>query len=517
MKKIFFFIIKSLIFLFILAIVVNSVNLSLRKKYWYRDLTPTTISFHGFYQMEFNTVDVLFLGSSHAACGFNPQDLYDYSGIKSYNLASNGQPLWLSYYWLKEALNYQSPKVVVLDGYCFFGGEGQDESICRMALDDMRWGEAKKEAIDTVCGYDKSQSWLSYLLTNIRFHARWEEEIGETDFLWGDIYKTSKLKGFNLFRDVYKYTTNYVEYTPLEITDSPKEPFQVEAKKYLDKIVNLCKENNIKLILVKTPAPSETLERHNAIADYADRNQLKFYDFNENQIFEEIKFDYADDMNDSSNSGPGSAHANPSGARKITRYLGDVLQREYGIEGSIDWQWESTREFNEGIWKDFLLHNETDISEYLTMLQDERYTIFMVAKGTEVIPRDEKLQNQLRQLGLEKVGWYDASSQSYIAVIESGKMITEIWSGDPIEKTGSFQRGKAIYKVMSEGSGYDCSIQIHNFGEVSQQKYGLNIVVYNNELKTVIDSVCFDVNKEDDIITRKIYSFMGNYEIIVTK
>jgi hypothetical protein len=103
-------------------------------------------------------VDVLFLGSSQTAAGFNPQNLYDSFGIRSYNLGSNHQSLWASYYWLREALGRQSPKVVVLDCYELFLDNRKDEGDARLALDDMRWGKVKKEAVDTVCGFDESQS-----------------------------------------------------------------------------------------------------------------------------------------------------------------------------------------------------------------------------------------------------------------------------------------------------------------------------------------------------------------------
>lgn len=66
--------------------------------------------------------------------------------------------MWASYYWLREVLGRQSPKVVVLDCYELFLDNRKDEGDARLALDDMRWGKVKKEAVDTVCGFDESQS-----------------------------------------------------------------------------------------------------------------------------------------------------------------------------------------------------------------------------------------------------------------------------------------------------------------------------------------------------------------------
>ena len=149
---------RGFLFLCILVIMVYGINRTLTPKYRYSCANPLTETYRGFYRMKKDTVDVLFLGSSQTAAGFNPQNLYDSFGIRSYNLGSNHQSLWASYYWLREALGRQSPKVVVLDCYELFLDNRKDEGDARLALDDMRWGTVQKEAVDTVCGFDESQS-----------------------------------------------------------------------------------------------------------------------------------------------------------------------------------------------------------------------------------------------------------------------------------------------------------------------------------------------------------------------
>lgn len=50
-----------------------------------------------------------------------------------------------------------------------------------------------------------------------------------------------------------------------------------------------------------------------------------------------------------------------------------------------------------------------------------------------------------------------------------------------------------MYRIVSAGAqcGNDCSIQL-NGREQAKRRRGLNIVVYNQELGSVVDSVCFD-------------------------
>lgn len=485
------FVLKAAVFLCLLAGVVYGVNRTLTPKYRYSSINPLTETYRGFYRMEPDTVDIVFLGSSQVASGFCPQDLYNGFGLKSYNLGSNHQSLWASYYWLKEALQYQRLQVAVLDCYELFRDCKKDEGGTRLAFDDMRWGKVKREAVKTVCQLNGDLSAESYLFTNIRFHTRWTD-LGETDFTWGEFAAVPELKGFWLYRE----KCGYQDYVPLDVQaagqDLEKASFQEEAKLYLDRIVELCRENGVELILVKTPTLAETLERHLAIREYAEEKGLKFYDFNEKELYEEIGFHYGEDMNDSSTSGDCNAHANPSGARKMTYYLGNELVHRCRIDPKADWQWEVTREFGEGIWKDFQLHNETDLRKYLSMADDPRYVVLLAVRDEASASMDEGLQKQLKTMGLA-ADWKDGYRKSYYAVLESRHVAKEKMAGEKLEQKGSFRNGRVVYQIISAGAecGNDCSIQI-NGREQAKRKRGLNFVIYSLELGSVVDSVCFD-------------------------
>ena len=63
-------------------------------------------------------VDVLFLGSSHVFETYNTSVLWDEYGIASYVLGGSVQPMWNTYFYMKEALKTQTPELIVLDAYC---------------------------------------------------------------------------------------------------------------------------------------------------------------------------------------------------------------------------------------------------------------------------------------------------------------------------------------------------------------------------------------------------------------
>ena len=100
------FALKSMIFVLLLSIILGITTYILIPKFYYNNDWPTSSTFLGFYELEENTVDVVFLGSSHSVSGFSPQYLYNEYGIRSYNLSCEQQNLITSYYWLKECLKY---------------------------------------------------------------------------------------------------------------------------------------------------------------------------------------------------------------------------------------------------------------------------------------------------------------------------------------------------------------------------------------------------------------------------
>ena len=100
-------IVKSIAFLLILSNVLLATNRVLMpKSIIANNRWPTTSTYHQFYNMKHDSVDVLFLGSSVTVNAFSPQEIYNHFGIRSYNLGSEQQSIFLSYFWLKEALRF---------------------------------------------------------------------------------------------------------------------------------------------------------------------------------------------------------------------------------------------------------------------------------------------------------------------------------------------------------------------------------------------------------------------------
>lgn len=487
---------KCALFLCILGICVNLAYQIMVPKYFYEEDWATSAAFTGFYEMEKNTIDVLFMGSSYAASAFIPQKLYNDYGITGYNLGCEQQNLITTYYWLREALRYQQPKAVVLECRFLFevGGDklyNISETHTRKAFDYMRWSPVKLEAVKTICEADGRQSLSGYFFPNVRYHERWKE-LSKSDFLFWDLKKHCELKGFTPLAAYGEWEG----YEPFTVgTTSEETDMMPLMREYFEKLTALCEQEGICLILTDIPSMAGSEEKYNTVQKYADEHGLAYYNFNEKGLYEEINYSLPTDSYD-------AGHANLWGAEKLTDYIGAALKEQCRIAGRADGQWESTKGYFEGVRKDCELTHITDIDEYLEKLRDDRYTVFFAVKGDGGHYLKDTTVEKMRALGLN-ANIQGLHGSSYLAILSEGNIEEQTGYETGLHLEGSIKGGLIPYEITSAGDAYgsECSIMIEG-QEKAQRKWGLNIVVYRNDTMKVIDSVCFEISEEQDKVTR---------------
>ena len=102
-----------------------------------------------FYALEDNKVDMVFIGSSHAYCTFDPENFDSVFGTLSWQLGTPLQNYDTSYFVLKEVYKTQRPKVVVLELYWDVMDDEFDMQQADSFLEAVDDG-VKAEYIDTV-------------------------------------------------------------------------------------------------------------------------------------------------------------------------------------------------------------------------------------------------------------------------------------------------------------------------------------------------------------------------------
>lgn len=269
-----------------------------------------------YYEEEKNH-DVIFIGDCEVYENFSPQVLWDEYGINSYIRGSAQQLIWQTYYLLEDTLRYEKPKVVVFNVLAMKYNEPQKEAYNRMTLDGMRWSGSKVRSI--FASMTEDEEFIEYLFPILRYHARWKD-IGTEDFAYLFDRDTVSFNGYYMRVDV-KPAENVPEGRVLGDYD-----FGENARQYLDKMTELCEKNDIQLVLIKAPSlyPYWYDEWEEQIEDYAEEHGLLYINFLE--LTDEAGIDFSTDTYDA------GLHMNLSGAEKLSRYFGRILQEECGIE-----------------------------------------------------------------------------------------------------------------------------------------------------------------------------------------
>ena len=486
MKKTVAGVIRSVIFIALLVVSLWWINKCLEPKYSLQNSDwPTTSTVHQFYSMEKDSVDVLFLGSSVMVNSMSPQEIYNTYGIRSYNLGSEQQSIFLSYYWFKEALRFQTPKAVVVDLRFLFEVHPQEpintrETLTRKAIDPMQWSEVKRDAVKDICRIDPAQSEMSYYLTNIRYHGRW------TDLTMADFndeeYVHSELKGYSPLSEYGGKSYTTFDFKG-EITEKREmHPVMLE---YMDRMVDTCKEKGIKLILISLPGSPMGEATHNACTAYAEEKGLDYYNMCTTELYNEIGAELPRENTVS--------HSNLWGSIKLSDYMGRLLSEKYEVPSVKDEQYEATKAYYEQIKIDCELPHVTDINTYLDMLisEKDRYTIFVVSTKDAAAGLTDEVKTKLSALGLKtELQRYT----SYAALIDPQQGVIE--ASDPkkaVNLSGTFRDQSSFYSLTGSGhyAGSTSSVVVDGT-EYSKSATGLTFVVYENDRMKVLDAVSFN-------------------------
>lgn len=273
--------------------------------------------------------DVIFIGDCEVYENFSPAVLWEDYGINSYIRGSAEQLPWQSYYLMEETLKYEKPKVMIFNVLAMEFNEPQKESYNRMTLDGMRWSKSKVDSI--FASMTEDESFIEYVFPILRYHSRLTQ-LEPDDFKY--FFKKDKVttNGYYMRVDVLP-AENVPEGRPLS-----NYQFGENAYRYLDKMTQLCEENGVELVLIKAPSlyPYWYEQWDEQMADYAKEHNLKYYNFLD--VTDEIGLDYSQDTYDA------GLHLNLSGAEKLSRYLGKILQEDCGLsnrhgEGVLEKEW----------------------------------------------------------------------------------------------------------------------------------------------------------------------------------
>ena len=313
MKKNVRFLISALTFLILLGAVLIPIQGVLARKSLNGPWDMTN-KIGGFYNEEENQFEVMFFGPSHAYAAFSPLEIWDEIGVKSYVFATQQQPLWATYTYMKEAFQTQSPALVVVE--------------CRMAFGDKEYYN-EKDTIGVTYSYmdDIPLSWnkvklalesapdlegrVSTLFNFMMYHNRWNQ-LSKADFTFHRDQIRDPWKGFVMLPP---QETPRARPAIEEVGNAT--PLLEKNQYWLEQIIQLCREEGVELWLVKSPSNLELEEKAmlNTVKATAAKYSVPFHDFNEDYSAIGLSKTMFYDEH----------HLDALGASRFSRYFADTL------------------------------------------------------------------------------------------------------------------------------------------------------------------------------------------------
>ena len=345
--------------------------------------------------------DVIFMGNSHIVNDIFPFDLWRNYGITAYNLGGNGNTVPVSYWSMKLAFDYAKPKLVIMDvnDIDMLDKVSGHTSNVHTTFDVYPISMTKIHAVQDLMDLPFVEDFdgnvimdmrWEYLFTLGKYHSRWSE-LGGADFS----PDFSKTKGAHVAIDVVKP----VDY---DITDNMMEEAGYGFV-YLRHIISECQSQGIDILLVNLPYPANTEQQEaaNMVQSIAQEYGVNYINF----VSLDQMVDYQVDLFD------GNSHLNPSGARKITDYLGDYIRRHYNIpdhrgeEKFAKWhdEYDAYLEF-----KNDYLTMQPGLYNSLMLLHDEDYSVVCLIRGAAELYGDETAMTLLQNIGREHIFEADA-------------------------------------------------------------------------------------------------------------
>lgn len=283
-------------------------------------------------------VDAIFVGTSGVARFWIPGEAYNKYGVTVYPLSIDAVQCWHVLTLVKYGMEYQSPKLVLVDTRPFtVDEETKDcEYRSRYMVDALRtFSKFRVEASARAVHYlgklgVENPFDITYYFNVLRYHDMWKDGMDFSVIR----NKTSPYFGCNFTRkQSHAKVIGDTQFT------EKRAPLTWFAQECLDELIEYCQENKLELIFVNSPhcENEATYERTNTLYDYLDEKGVEYVDFVSKEGEEKYPFNRNNEFYD-------SGHTNYWGSVKFTSYLSEYLIENHGLvdhrneEGYEEWQ-----------------------------------------------------------------------------------------------------------------------------------------------------------------------------------
>ena len=367
--------------------------------------------------------DVLFMGNSHMVNGVFPMELWDQHGIAAYNIAGYGNTLPVSYWAMRNAFDYASPRLMVIDisnvskEYKLTGSSGDLHKAFDsypLSLNKLR---AIHDLIDDPTLMDDSgvpymdMKW-EYILPLGKYHSRWND-LDRSDFHPNltvqkgaeAIFNVAVPRAYEIFEDGYATSETGFGFI------------------YLRKIIEECRRRGIEILLVHLPFPTKAYQQQdaNAVRYIAEEYDVHFVDL----AYMDQVVDYDTDLYDS------SSHLNASSGQKVSDFIGKYIVDHYAVPDrrndsrysrwADDYAAYLQKKIND-------LRQQDSVSNVLMMLHDESFSLRLFIPSGSSLYMDDTLLLLMQNIAREHVFEKDEFLKYSYAMYPLAALDEAVWS-----------------------------------------------------------------------------------------
>ena len=273
--------------------------------------------------------DVVILGTSNGMSDLDPDSMLEGTGMTGHNLCVGGEYPVDAYYLTKLLIEKQQPKTIIFElspGY--FTTEKEKGNNYLLFYHEFPMSLTKAEYyVDTMLDCDFRSPLFAFHEYSLQYEL---SKIKDTVYQQvTNNYDVSYLKG-----KAQEYHENgFIEKYPVAINDFPaysptlfsKNEVKATNMEYLDKLIQLCKDNDIEFVATTMPLAATMLVQEedsyrdawDYFSEYFQEKGVQYYNFNR-----EYYMSYSHDL---TNYVDYDGHMNGDSARTFSRVFGEVV------------------------------------------------------------------------------------------------------------------------------------------------------------------------------------------------
>lgn len=458
---------KKIIRLFGFSLVLIAVLLGIYKVLSWKDTSGSYISsIEQLQNTKTNTVDVVFLGSSHVYCGVAPHVLWREYGISAFDMSISGMDKYSEFYYTKYFLKYQNPKLICVDTFSFTFDRGAVLANEYRNMISMPSSSLQRKMVDEYIE-DKKVA-VDYKLKWPVIHTRYRD-ITKKDFVSSVFERVGK--GENL--PPASFTDSGSQYSAnLDIREAM--PISDDNRELIDRYETLFEKTGIPILFFSVPyemSPEQVMITA-GIEEYI-RQKEGLYFMNGSKEVDDLLDVYGDFAD--------STHLNINGAEKFSDWLGKYILNLVNLPNH-------TGDLNYSSWDDELIYyNVASVNKAVNSIALSGVTPGMLLE--EVMKHDflsyivtfddsdvELLnvwENGIKSvLNIRKEE--NCKGKALIGIGEDYRFVNELNESEMI----MFNRYDGAMIAKSVSGGYD--VYLCNDIHITSSVYNISVAVYDN-------------------------------------